>query len=211
VYNLAYPPTISSICTCKYPLGINVSNTRSNIAGARLPPSWVSPGTAPHGVAAADTRWPVRVSHRRVRVRERLRVVWRRLETPLHLGVIACQCTSPTIVGESGNGSARCGGGRQAPPPPVQAWTIARVRLPLLRASQAKAPCGVAAVASTSSDQACTLAVAPPSYLGGSTGALPKVLGESSAQILASDEIFFLKTSLNYFLLQSLGSTRSSP
>ena len=51
----------------------------------------------------------------------------------------------PTIAGESMNGSARCGGGR---PPSVQAWTLAGVRLPPLRASSGTAPCGVAAPSS---------------------------------------------------------------
>jgi hypothetical protein len=49
---------------------------------------------------------PVRASHHYGRVQERLRTVWQR---PSHAG----SCAPPTIAGESGNGSARCGGGRQ--------------------------------------------------------------------------------------------------
>jgi len=50
---------------------------RGCLAGARLPPLRASPRKAPHGVSAAGKGWPVRASHCRGRVRERLRVVWR--------------------------------------------------------------------------------------------------------------------------------------
>jgi len=50
---------------------------RGCLAGARLPPLRASPRKAPHGVSAAGKGWPVRASHYRGRVRERLRVVWR--------------------------------------------------------------------------------------------------------------------------------------
>jgi hypothetical protein len=89
---------------------------RHTLAGARLPPSWASPGTAPRGVAAAGNP------------------------------VIACQGTPPTVAGESGIGSAQCGSARQAPPPSVQAWMLVGARLPLSRASPATASRGVASV-----------------------------------------------------------------
>jgi hypothetical protein len=61
-----------------------------------------------------------RASHCRGRVRERLRMVWRRPARPHYLrrpSVDDCWCVLNTIAGESGNGSALCGGSRQAPHP----------------------------------------------------------------------------------------------
>jgi hypothetical protein len=57
-------------------------------------------GCAPVGVL------PVCASHRHGRVRKRLCTVWWR---PTHAG----RCVPPSIMGESRNGSTRCGGGRQ--------------------------------------------------------------------------------------------------
>jgi len=65
------------------------------LAGARLPPSWASPGVPQRGVAATGTFGDL------------------------------CWRAPPTAAGESGCGSARCGGGRQ--PPSVQAGTLLRV------------------------------------------------------------------------------------
>jgi hypothetical protein len=57
-----------------------------SFVGVRLPPSWASPGAAPHGVAAADKH-----------------------HCPCEN---ACWCAPPFVAGESGNGSTQCGGGR---------------------------------------------------------------------------------------------------
>ena len=61
----------------------------AGVAGARLPLLRVSPATAPRSVAANND--------------------------PLCLSMMSCRCAPPTIAGESGNGSVRCGGGWQAP------------------------------------------------------------------------------------------------
>jgi hypothetical protein len=83
------------------------------LASARLSPLWASPGAALRGVAAAGTFLPP-----------------------------SRRCAPPAIVGESGNGSTCCGGGR--PCFLVQAWTLAGARLPPMRASPGASLHGVA-------------------------------------------------------------------
>jgi len=60
-------------------------SSRRLLAGARLPPSRASPGVAPRGVAVTGTFGDL------------------------------CWRAPPTAAGESGRGSARCGGGRHPP------------------------------------------------------------------------------------------------
>lgn len=120
---------------------------RHTLVGARLQQSQASPRTAPHGVAAIGRRLPVHASYHRGGVQEWLRTMWWRPRNPLLPGVIACRCAPPTVVGESGNGSVRCGGGRQpsTPTPLRPGEDEVSVRLPLSQASPKIAPCSVAA------------------------------------------------------------------
>lgn len=174
---------------------------RHTLVGARLQQSQASPRTAPHGVAAIGRRLPVHASYHRGGVQEWLRTMWWRPRNPLLPGVIACRCAPPTVVGESGNGSVRCGGGRQpsTPTPLRPGEDEVSVRLPLSQASPKIAPCSVAAASNPPPPspyfQAYTLASAPsfgsggltsagaPSFgSGGLTGFLAKVLGESSVR-----------------------------
>jgi hypothetical protein len=97
------PPLSSGMkaCRCVPPtIAGEYGNGFTRCGGGRHPPP------------SKDGRLPVHASHRRRRVREWLRAVWRRPAPYLPPGVDACRCAPPTIAGESGNGSMRCGGGR---------------------------------------------------------------------------------------------------
>jgi hypothetical protein len=92
---------------------------RHTLAGACLPPSWASLGTAPHGVAAAGNPvtacWcapPTVVGEYRIGSTQ----CGGGRQAPLRLGMDVSRCMPPTVVGESSNGSTRCGVGRLPPP-----------------------------------------------------------------------------------------------
>lgn len=160
---------------------------------------------APHGVAAAGNRFPVRASHRRGRVREWLRMVWRlpesspseakvgarlplsraspkRLRAVWRRPAIAFRCAPPTVVGESVNGSAWCGGDRKA-----FIWDESQCAPPSITGESVSGSVqsGGGRGSRPSIDARCCK---PTSISGGPSRALTKVLGESLAQIVwASD------------------------
>ena len=128
---------------------------RHMLAGARLPLSRASLRTAPRSVEATSN-------------------------LPSS-GVIACRRAPPTVAGESGNGSAWYGGGRQGPTSSgVQAWMTAGACLTLLRASPRTAPRCVAAAGKRPTlfgPGVDEFVGVPPSIPCGSTRALTKCSG----------------------------------
>jgi len=95
-------------------------------------------------------------------------------------GILAC-LRAPTVAGESENGSAWCGGGRQAPTTSgVHTWMIAGACLPLLRVSPRTAPHCVAAAGKHPTlfgPGVDKFVGVPPSIPCGSTRALAKRSG----------------------------------
>jgi hypothetical protein len=102
------PPTI----VARPVMALGVWRRPAPPAGAHLPPSWTSPGTAPRGVTAAGTPAGARLPPSRASLGMAPRGVAVG-STLLRPGADVCRCTPPTVMGESGNGSARCGGSRQ--------------------------------------------------------------------------------------------------
>ena len=134
---------------------------RHILAGVRLPLSSVGPRTATHGVEAANN-------------------------LPSS-GVTACRRAPPTVAGESGNGSAWCGDGRQGPTTfGVRAWMTAGACLYYCGRVWERLCAGWRQPASAppSSVQAWTnLLVCLPPFLVGQQELWQSVLGESLAHI----------------------------